>query len=40
VLPFCLTSRRLALPRDAAFAEVFTDSDSAEAAEAELSAVG
>ncbi len=38
VLPFCLTSRRLAIPRDAPFAEAFADSGAAESAGAELSA--
>lgn len=40
VLPFCLTSRRLAVPRDAPFADAFADSGTAEAVDAELSAVG
>lgn len=40
VLPFCLTSRRLAVPRDAAFAEAFAGSGSAEAVDGELSVVG
>lgn len=40
VLPFCLTSRRLAVPSDAPFAEAFADSGAAEAGEEELSAVG
>ncbi len=40
VLPFCLTSRRLAIPRDAAFAGAFADSGTAEAVDAELLAVG
>lgn len=39
VLPFCLTSRRLAVPRDAPFADAFADSGTAEAVDAELSAV-
>ncbi len=40
VLPFCLTSLRLAVPSDAPFAEAFADSGDAEAVDAELSAVG
>jgi 5-methylcytosine-specific restriction enzyme subunit McrC len=40
VLPFCLTSRRLVIPRDAPFAEAFVDSGAAESVEAELSAAG
>lgn len=40
VLPFCLTSRRLAVPHDAPFADVFAYSGTAEAVDAELSAVG
>jgi 5-methylcytosine-specific restriction enzyme subunit McrC len=40
VLPFCLTSRRLVIPRDAPFAEAFVDSDAAESVEAELSTAG
>lgn len=39
VLPFCLTSRRLAIPRDASFAAAFADSGAAEAVDAALSAV-
>ena len=39
VLPFCLTSRRLAVPSDAPFAEAFADSGSAEAVDAAFSAV-
>lgn len=40
VLPFCLTSRRLAVPRDAPFAEAFTESGAAQAVDGELSASG
>lgn len=40
VLPFCLTSRRLAVPRDAPFADAFAYSGTAEAVDAELSTVG
>lgn len=39
VLPFCLKSRRLSVPRDAPFIEVFRDKSPVEAADAELSAV-
>lgn len=40
VLPFCLTSRRPAVPRHAPFADAFADSGAAEAVKEELSAVG
>jgi 5-methylcytosine-specific restriction enzyme subunit McrC len=40
VLPFCLTSQRLAVPRDAPFAEAFADNGVAEAVNVELSAAG
>lgn len=40
VLPFCLSSRRLVVPRDAPFAEAFADSGAEESVEAELSAAG
>lgn len=40
VLPFCLTSRRLVIPRDAPFAEVFADSSAVKSAEVELSPAG
>ncbi len=40
VLPFCLTSRRVAVPRDAPFAKAFADNGAAEAVDAELSAAG
>lgn len=40
VLPFCLTSRRLAIPHSAPFAEAFAGSGAADAGEEELSAVG
>lgn len=38
VLPFCLTSRRLAIPRDAPFAGAFADNGAAESVDAESSA--
>ncbi len=38
VLPFCLTSRRVAVPRDAPFAEAFTDNGAVDAVDAKLSA--
>lgn len=40
VLPFCLTSRRLVIPRDAPFAEVFAGSSAVKSAEVELSPAG
>ena len=40
VLPFCLTSRRLAVPCDAPFAKAFADSGAAEAVNVALSAAG
>lgn len=40
VLPFCLKSRRLAVPHGAPFIEAFPDRNPVEAADAELSAVG
>lgn len=39
VLPFCLRSRRLDVPADAWFADLFTAGEPAEAAEAESSAI-
>jgi 5-methylcytosine-specific restriction enzyme subunit McrC len=40
VLPFCLKSRRLAIPHGAPFADAFADSGPVETVTAELSAVG
>lgn len=40
VLPFCLTSRRLTVPRDAPFADAFADSGTASAVDVELSTAG
>lgn len=40
VLPFCLTSRRLALPRDVSFAKMFAETGAAEGIDAELPAIG
>lgn len=40
VLPFCLTSRRLALPRDVSFVEMFAETGAAEGIDAELPARG
>lgn len=40
VLPFCLTSRRLAIPRCAPFADAFADSGAVEADDTELSVTG
>ncbi len=40
VLPFCLKSRRLAIPHGAPFADAFADNGPVEAVDAELSSVG